>query len=77
MNTAKKNVHGGVAYEQPRPGEMSSEVGNDKGSEGMGMTRDGKGWQILEDWDEREGREAGMLGREGIGRDEKEWKGRK
>ena len=30
---------------------------------------------IGRDWDEREEREAGRLGREGLGRDEKEWKG--
>ena len=32
---------------------------------------------IGRDWDEREGRETGRLRREGIGRVEKGWKGRK
>ena len=47
----------------------------------MAMARDRNEWEgmgnIGRDWDEREGREAGRLGREGIRRVEKEWKGRK
>ena len=37
--------------------------GDGKGSEGMGMARDRKGWEILEDWNEREGSGSRKVGK--------------